>query len=113
MNKTDIGTLIVELAEVNQYLKDNNINRYEVYCFPQIWTNTSGGFESIGGSTVVTHNTIVILEKPSRIYHIFFKGEYGYTVDHNNRFIYDLNNHDIAGVNTQKNRYHKGDIKYE
>jgi len=80
---------------------------FNLESFMQIWGNTSGGHESIGGSAMTSQLTVVLWNEKRAF--IFFECNYGYKVNfslaNKELFFRDLRNKNIAGSITQKKRY--------
>ena len=82
---------------------DNNINDFEMETFTQLWGNTSGGFESIGGAAMTTQRTYVFIPiVEDEDCQVYFGGAYAYSVPYSEEFEKDVRNHNVAG------KYHKG-----
>jgi hypothetical protein len=108
MNDFSINTMISELAQINETLKSQDIRKLEIDIFTQEWSNTSGGFQSMGGAAFIRQNTFVIshrLNKKESKCHVFFGGRYAYSVIANDVFLNDLNEKRIVGCKECKKRY--------
>lgn len=77
----------------------------EVKAFPQIWSNTSGGFESIGGSAMTTQMTYVVVDNLTNIYYVFFGQRFAYKVIPNETFSKDLIDCNLKGKSNYKEYY--------
>lgn len=84
---------------------------FDIEIFEQIWGNTSGGFEGIGGSAMTTGTTYVLLPQPHVVdepCQVYFDGCYAYSVSYENEeFLKDVRNYDVAGKITAKGKYKK------
>jgi len=82
---------------------------FQLESFVQIWGNTSGGHEGIGGSAMTSQLTVVLWNEKRAF--IFFDGNYGYKIRfslvNKELFFKDLHNKNIAGAISQKKRYQK------
>lgn len=67
----------------------------EVYHFPQTWGSTTLGFGGMGGSTMTSaYTTVVISERSAAVY---FAGRHAYTtLEVTPRFMDDVRNYDMA-----------------
>ena len=98
-----------ELLAIHEEFSNHLINPYhlisdfELETFTQIWGNTSGGFEGIGGSAMTTQRTYVFLpvtcNGPCQVY---FGGRFGYAVPISDTFLEDVRQHKVVGC------HHKG-----
>lgn len=70
----------------------------EVFHFPQTWSSTALGFGGMGGSSMTTaYTTVVLCGRKSAVY---FDGRLAYVLDIANRtFVEDLSSHNMAPVN--------------
>ncbi len=86
-----------------------NSSDFEIEVFEQIWGNTSGGFEGIGGSMMTSGVTYVLLPLPhipDEPCQVYFDGVYAYSVPYENKeFLEDVRNHCVAGKITAKRKY--------
>lgn len=75
--------------------------------FEQLWGNTSGGLETIGGSAMTTQTTDVFLPKDleDEDCHVYFNGIYGYSVPMSETFMNDVENHNVKGCLHYKQAY--------
>ena len=75
--------------------------------FFQIWGNTSGGFEGIGGCAMTVQRTWVFLPKvDNEDIHVYFGSRYAYSIPKDNKaFMKDLVKNSIAGVGEYKRKY--------
>lgn len=81
---------------------------YEMYTFEQVWGNTSGGFEGIGGSAMTTQRTYVFI--PNHQFDdncmIFFGGRFAYSVPYSREFMDDVAGCRIEGK-SKSGKYRK------
>lgn len=80
---------------------------FNIESFTQMWSNTSGGNEGIGGSAMTSQLTVVLWNEKRAF--IFFDGNYGYKIRfslaNKELFFKDLHDKNIAGAISQKKRY--------
>lgn len=107
MSKLNLVDTAIELLAISQDIsyrllknKDTNISNYQMETFTQLWGNTSGGFETIGGSAMTEQRTYVFLP----IYHndnclVYFGGRFAYSVPFSQTFIQDVKYRRVAGCN--------------
>lgn len=75
----------------------------EVYSFPQTWGSTALGFGGIGGSSMTTAQTTVILNHASVA--VYFGRRHAYTVENFNALLMiDVHNANMVSVD-RKGRY--------
>ena len=86
---------------------DTNIgfNDWWVEIFPQVWGNTSGGMEGIGGCALTVQNTCVVYN--DEYVYVFFNGQFGYVVNMNSVVKKDITDKSMAGKSKYKDRYKK------
>lgn len=70
---------------------------FDIYIFDQIWGNTSGGFEGIGGCAMTTQTTYVLVSNVHSECLVFFGGGFAYKVPYSREFMEDVVNHNVAG----------------
>lgn len=74
--------------------------------FLQMWGNTSGGFEGVGGCAMTEQYTVVVHERHTNIYIVCFGETPCYMVrDANQEFYDDLTNRNIKGLHSAKGVY--------
>lgn len=83
-------------------LKEQNIKRvydndFDVYIFEQMWGNTSGGFEGIGGSAMTTQTTYVLIPKFDHDCLVFFGGRFAYKAPYSKKFAEDVAKGNVRG----------------
>jgi hypothetical protein len=82
---------------------DNSIRDFVMETFTQLWGNTSGGFESIGGAAMTIQRTYVFIPTVNdEDCQVYFGGAYTYSVPYSKEFEDDVKAHNVAG------KYHKG-----
>lgn len=83
---------------------------FGIAIFEQVWGNTSGGFESVGGDMLTSGITCVMIPRPDvpdEPCQVYFDGWYAYSVPYENKeFVEDVKNHNVAGKMTAKRKYH-------
>lgn len=52
----------------------------------QTWSNTSGGWEGIGGSTITTNPTVVFQHNFSKSLFVYYSGKLAYVTEYTERF---------------------------
>lgn len=100
------------LAELKEQGKDFYID-FDMEVFSQMWGNTSTGFDvtktgepTIGGCAMTEEYTVVIHERTSDCYCVFFGEQPCYKVTNANEdFLNDLKNHSMASLSEAKKRY--------
>lgn len=94
-----------------KYIREDD---FDIHIFEQMWGNTSGGFEGIGGSAMTVQNTYVLI--PKNFEHdclVFFAGRFAYKVPYSEKFMDDVLNRSILGKsNYSKYNIQKGDDNY-
>lgn len=82
--------------------KNHSIADFEMETFVQMWGNTSGGFESMGGCAMTSQRTFVFLPVvDGEACQVYFGGAYAYSVPLTDMFLNDVRNRSIKG---QKHR---------
>lgn len=100
------------LAELKEHGKNFYID-FDMEVFSQMWGNTSTGFDvtetgepTIGGCAMTEEYTVVIHERTSDCYCVFFGEQPCYKVTNANEdFLNDLRNHNMASLSEAKKRY--------
>lgn len=93
-------TLETVLANKGHVMNEGSLAR-----FNQLWGNTSGGFEGIGGDALTTQETCVWMNKEETEAFVCFAGEFAYSVWVSPKFLTDLSAERIAGCETAKVLY--------
>lgn len=85
---------LYELGHEQVYDED-----FSIHIFEQMWGNTSGGFEGIGGSAMTTQTTYVLISNMPNYDEclVFFNGGFAYKVPYSEKFMKDVINQRIAG----------------
>lgn len=87
--------------EFRNHLKDwehHDISDFEMETFTQVWGNTSGGFEGIGGSAMTEQRTYVFIPfVDGENCQVYFGGGYAYSVPVSKIFLSDVKNRQIEG----------------
>lgn len=114
MFRSNLRDIALELLMIDKefpfYLKNpskNNVNDFKLYSFEQIWGNTSGGFEGIGGSAMTIQRTYVFvplakLEEEDCL--IFFGSRFAYSVPYSEVLKQDIKKNNVAGL-SEKSKY--------
>lgn len=116
MNSLNLIKIARELLYIHEefpnHLNDfynHKINNFKMETFTQIWGNTSGGFEGIGGSAMTEQRTYVFIpiveNEPCQVY---FGGRYAYSVPITDLFIKDVREHKVAGIHSREKYLVKG-----
>ena len=78
--------------------RETKICDFEMETFTQMWGNTSGGFESIGGCAMTTQRTYVFIPISCNDNCIvYFEGRFAYSVPYSDIFIKDAKERKVAG----------------
>jgi hypothetical protein len=118
MRNISLTSIAKEILEINEMLPCMVGHEFIVDCpginmFRQVWGNTSGGHEGIGGSAMTDQMTYVIdlCDRDGNVtYFVFFGGRLGYRIaskDATPLFFSDLNNRALHGCSSYKNFYLK------
>jgi len=106
MNRLNLRDMAIELLRIDQqmemqlYKEKTKISDYALHTFEQLWGNTSGGFEGMGGSMMTTQNTHVFIPLQnckSKICLIFFGGTFAYTAPLTSTFLKHVEEKRILG----------------
>lgn len=92
----------------NKYKEEHSYACVDVVfdMFIQMWGNTSGGFETVGGCAMTEEYTIVAHERSTDTYIVCFGDKPAYIVnDAPIQFLEDLKDRQIKGINTAKKYY--------
>ena len=113
---SNLNEMAIELLYMNQYfnnrysLHNYNLNNYDLHIFEQIWGNTSGGFQGIGGCAMTTQRTYVFVPNTTNDNNecfVFFGGNFAYKVPKSKEFLNDVIKQNVAGKMEYKKRYLK------
>lgn len=105
-NVVDLKKIAEEILEINRIVDifGTYLNhKWDFDMFEQVWGNTSGGFEGIGGSAMTKQRTY-ILYNDKEIY-VFFGGEFAYKTEMNDKIRTDIKNKNIAGKISYLRKY--------
>lgn len=69
----------------NQYYKNDNWLDFQVIQFIQHWSNTSCGWEGLGGSAMSSDYTTIIYNKYLKIICVFYNGKLAYIAKDNEK----------------------------
>ena len=109
MNGLNLRDMAIEILSIDRefyfhmnqesYKKGMRQSDYDLYTFEQLWGNTSGGFEGIGGSAMTTQRTYVFVPQHQldEICLVFFGGRFAYKVPYSREFIDDVINQRVEG----------------
>lgn len=100
------------LADLKEQGKNFYID-FDMEVFSQMWGSTSTGFDvtdtgepTVGGRAMTEEYTVVIHERTSDCYCVFFGEQPCYKVTNANEdFLNDLRNHNMASLSEAKKRY--------
>ena len=108
---TDIAIEVLVINDDLPYRVKDPMNTrqddFDLYTFEQIWGNTSGGFEGIGGCSMTTKRTYVFV--PMSVddnCFVYFGGRFAYAVPYSDVFIKDVREHNVAGM-SRRGKYLK------
>jgi hypothetical protein len=108
----DLARIILNVYDdMNIHNGYEDLHNYTIKIFEQTWCNTSGAFESIGGSAMTKQYTICFINTVYKIAIVYFNDNFGYKVNTNDKFMADLNNENLAGVKSSKSRYDIVNVK--
>ena len=110
-SRLDLVEIAMELLAIHKDIpyrfknRKNNIHNFEMETFTQMWGNTSGGFETIGGSAMTIQRTYVFIPincDDNCI--VYFGSRFAYSVPLSDTFIKDVRERKIAGCH-HKDKY--------
>ena len=115
MNNFNLRDMAIEILRIDQqfynvlggelYHKGVRQCDYELYTFNQVWGNTSGGFEGMGGSAMTMQRTYVFVPTHNMddedMCFVFFGGTFAYRVPYSEKFMQDV----ISGCVFGKSKY--------
>ena len=100
-----LSKIALELLQINEDFsfrlknpRQNKISDFELYTFTQVWGNTSGGFESMGGCAMTEQRTYVLVPLCEEDCLVYFGGKFAYSVPYSPTFMNDVDNENVAGV---------------
>lgn len=111
MSRLDLVGIAMDLLAIHKDIpyrfknRQNDIHNFEMETFTQMWGNTSGGFETIGGSAMTVQRTYVFIPvncDDNCI--VYFDGRFAYSVPYSDVFIKDVRERRIAGYH-HKDKY--------
>lgn len=108
MNNFNLRDMAIEILRIDQQFYNNIIPLYqkgvrqcdyELKTFEQLWGNTSGGFEGVGGSAMTVQRTYVFIPKHDKddMCLVFFGGSFAYAVPYSDKFMEDVKNENVSG----------------
>ena len=104
--RLNLTRMAVELLCIHQeflYHLDDPMHHgeadFDLYVHTQVWGNTSGGFEGMGGCSMTTQRVWVFvpLEGVSEMCQVYFGGAFGYKVKRSEVFMKDVLAGSVAG----------------
>lgn len=100
-----LDLLIIE-REFSRHLirEDLDISDFKLETFDQVWGNTCGGFEGIGGAAMTTQRTYVFHSTKNQCV-VFFGSRFAYMVPNSEKFMQDVKDENVAGVGSYKSVY--------
>lgn len=100
---SDLAICTIKVNDVMSRGEKANINR--VIVFEQMWGNTALGFNGIGGDSMTSAWTHVVITEEGR-YFVFFDGRLAYCVENpTDEFIDDLAKNDMKSVREALTKY--------
>ena len=108
MNRLNLRDIAIEILRIDQqfyqniaplYQKGVRQSDYEMHTFEQMWGNTSGGFEGVGGSAMTTQRTYVFtpFHDKDNMCLVYFGGSFAYAAPWSEKFKEDLKNQNMLG----------------
>jgi len=109
MRDLDLRDMAIELLQIDSefynrmgydlYQKGVRISDFDLFTFVQMWGNTSGGFEGVGGCAMTNQRTYVFacIDGACDICYVYFGGRFAYTVPYSEKFMEDVKNQRVAG----------------
>lgn len=109
----NIITMCRELLAIEQEFPNHCVNfgkyypqDFQMETFVQMWGNTSGGFEGIGGDMMTSQRTYVFIPEVDEPCQVYFGGMYAYSVPvTDEKFLQDVRNRRVAGCSKAKTTY--------
>lgn len=115
--KTNLITIAKQLLEIQEEYKYHlnnpqiDISQFDLETFEQMWGNTSGGFEGMGGCAMTSQRTYVLIPYiDTEDCQVYFQGTFAYSVPYSEEFMNDVKNRNVAGL-SRKNKYFKKENK--
>lgn len=119
MRNLDIRDMAIELLcidrefyqhmDYNLYKNGKKMNDYDFYTFEQMWGNTSGGFEGVGGCAMTNQRTYVFIPKnptdDKDFCFVYFGMRFAYAVPYSEKFEKDVHKQDVAGKSSYRKYY--------
>lgn len=84
-----------------QHIKRVDDDDFDIHIFEQMWGNTSGGFEGIGGSAMTMQTTYVLIPKFDHDCLVYFGSKFAYKVPYSQKFIADVLAKNVKGKSNQ------------
>lgn len=113
MGNLDLVVIATQLLQIHtnwRYsCRNGNEKDFELCTFTQIWGNTSGGFEGIGGSAMTEERTYVFISKMTDECLVYFGSRFAYSCKKSDNFLSDVLRKDVCGLSTCRSRY---DVNY-
>ena len=114
MNSLNLRDMAIDLLTIDRdlhlHLNEphfSTVNDFRLHTFIQMWGNTSGGFEGIGGSAMTNQRTYVLVPNSyvkEEECLVFFGSRFAYHAPANEVFLKDLAEQNMAGV-SNKSKY--------
>jgi hypothetical protein len=119
MNNFNLRDMAIEILRIDQqfynilggglYHKGIRQCDYDLKVFDQLWGNTSGGFQGVGGSAMTTQKTYVFIPNHNMddkdMCFVFFGGTFAYRVPYSKEFMDDVNCERVLGKSEHKKYY--------
>ena len=119
MNNFNLRDMAIEILRIDQqfynvlggelYHKGIRACDYNLRIFDQVWGNTSGGFQGVGGSAMTTQKTYVFIPTHNMddkdMCFVFFGGVFAYRVPYSEEFMDDVNSERVLGKSEHKKYY--------
>lgn len=105
MNRLSLTNIAISLLQINEDISSHFKNPYNtkisdfiMYDFDQMWGNTSGGFEGIGGSAMTKQRTYVFIPQiANEDCIVYFGGRYAYSCPRTAIFLEDVEKREVKG----------------
>lgn len=88
----------------NLYKEGVRISDFDLFTFIQMWGNTSGGFEGVGGCAMTNQRTYVFIPNGGtcEMCFVYFGGRFAYAVPFSSKFMEDVKNQRVAGKSSYR-----------
>lgn len=113
MSRLDLVEIATELLEIHKDIRyrfkhrESTISNFRMETFTQLWGNTSGGFETIGGCAMTSQRTYVFtpVSHSDENCIVYFGDRFAYTVPYSDAFSRDVKERTVAGCSSYEERY--------